>query len=117
MPWEHGWVRKPRQRDAPAALITAAEPSQAEQLQARQKRYLIMMGTRVLCLVGAASAYGLRLMWLVPIFVVGLVALPWMAVLIANDRPPLKPSRFRRAAVPPVPERAIEATRGNVIDQ
>lgn len=111
-------MRKPRQHQAPATLITAAEPSQAEQLQARQKRYLIMMGTRVVCLVAAAVAYGLEVMWAVPVFVVGLVALPWMAVLIANDRPPLKPSRFRRTAVTAVPDRAIAApARSNVIDQ
>lgn len=111
-------MRKPRQRQAPVSIITAAEPSHAEQLRSRQKRYLIMMGTRVLCLVGAATAYGLKLTWAVPIFVVGLVALPWMAVLIANDRPPLKPSRFRRTDVSPVPDRAIEQpTRSNVIDQ
>lgn len=111
-------VRKPRQREAPVTVITAAEPSQAEQLRSRQKRYLIMMGSRVVCLVGASTAYGLGVMWAVPIFIVGLVALPWMAVLIANDRPPLKPSRFRRSTVTPVPDRAIEApTRRGVIDQ
>lgn len=111
-------MRKPRQRQAPVTVITAAEPSQAEQLQSRQKRYLIMMGLRVLCLVAAATAYGTGQMWAVPIFVVGLVALPWMAVLIANDRPPLKPSRFRRTTVTAVPDRAIEApARSNVIDQ
>lgn len=111
-------MRKSSHRQAPATLITAAEPSQAEQLRSRQKRYLIMMGTRVVCLVGAATAYSLEAMWAVPAFVVGLVALPWMAVLIANDRPPLKPSRFRRAAVAAVPGRAIAApARSNVIDQ
>ncbi len=111
-------MRKPRQGQVPVTVITAAEPSQAEQLRSRQKRYLIMMGTRVLCLLGAAAAYGLEVMWAVPIFVVGLVTLPWMAVLIANDRPPLKASRFRRGTVTPVPDRAIEAPKaGNVIDQ
>jgi hypothetical protein len=39
-------------------------------------------------------------------------------VLIANDRPPLKPSRFRRLKVPPPADRVIEAPqRGRVIDQ
>lgn len=111
-------MRKLRQGQAAVNVITAAEPSQAEQLQSRQKRYLIMMGLRVLCLIGAAAAYGLGQMWAVPILIVGMVALPWMAVLIANDRPPLKPSRFRRTTGAAVPERAIEApTAGNVIDQ
>ncbi len=111
-------VRKPLKDQEPISLITMAEPSQADQLRSRQKRYLIMMGVRVLCLLAAATAYGLELMWLVPIFVVGLVVLPWMAVLIANDRPPLKPSRLRRPVVTPVPDRSIAApSRNNVIDQ
>lgn len=111
-------MKKPGQRQARVNVITAAEPSQAEQLHSRQKRYLIMMGLRVLCLIAAAVAYGLGQMWAVPLLIVGMVALPWMAVLIANDRPPLKPSRFRRTTARPVPERAIEApASGNVIDQ
>ncbi len=111
-------MRKPRQARAPVSVITAAEPSQAEQLKSRQKRYLIMMGLRVLCLIAAAIAYSVGAMWAVPVFVVGLVALPWMAVLIANDRPPLKPSRFRRTSVTPVPDRAIDAPASrNIIDQ
>ena len=111
-------MRRPKQGQAPVTVITAAQPSQAEQLQSRQKRYLIMMGLRILCLVAAAGAYGLGQMWAVPLLIVGMVALPWMAVLIANDRPPLKPSRFRRTSVTTVPERALEApARRNVIDQ
>ncbi len=54
-----------------------------------------MMSLRVVCLVLAATFY--HTPWLLAIFVVGAVALPWMAVLIANDRPPkkaLKPHRF-----------------------
>jgi len=112
-------VRKPRQHHAPATLITAAEPSQADQLRSRQKRYLIMMGTRILCLVGAATAYSFQLTWAIPVFIVGMVALPWMAVLIANDRPPRRPSRFRRPVIALAPDRAtVEApARRTVIEQ
>ena len=111
-------MRKATARREPVTIITEAEPSQADQLRSRQKRYLIMMGTRIVCLVAGAVCYEVGLMWAVPLCIVGMVALPWMAVIIANDRPPLKPNRFRRTRIPPAPERAIEApTRDRVIDQ
>jgi Protein of unknown function (DUF3099) len=81
--------------DSEPVLITEAQPSLDEQLSARRTKYLIMMSLRVVCLVLAATFY--HTPWLLAIFVVGAVALPWMAVLIANDRPPkkaLKPHRF-----------------------
>lgn len=111
-------MRTPGRRTAPVTVITEAEPSQGDQLRSRQRRYLTMMGLRVLCLLGAAVAYSLHARWAVPILIVGMVALPWMAVLIANDRPPLKPSRLHRRSVAPSGSRAIEAPASpRVIDQ
>ncbi len=99
-------------------MITAAEPSQFDQLRARQRRYLLMMGIRVVCLIAAAICYSVQVMWAVPILIVGMVALPWMAVIIANDRAPLKPSRFRRAVRPPAGDRVLEGPRTDrIIDQ
>jgi hypothetical protein len=66
-------------------LITAAEPSPAEQHAARQRKYILMMSTRVVCLILAAACYHIK--WLMGLFAVAAVALPWMAVIIANDRP------------------------------
>ncbi len=66
-----------------------------------------MMGTRVVCLIGAAVAYSVHAMWAVPALIVGMVVLPWMAVLIANDRPPLK--RGSRSGLWSRPDRALEA--------
>ncbi len=77
-----------------------------------------MMGLRLLCLLTGAVAYRLHVVWLIPVCVVGMVALPWMAVMIANDRPPLKRSRFREVHVDAPVDRAIEAApEGRVIDQ
>ncbi len=90
---EHG-----RRSDDAPVLITAAEPSYAEQYAVRRRKYVILMSARIPCLVLAAIFYqtwGLAL-----IFVVLSVPLPWMAVLIANDRAPRKAeqvNRFRRA--------------------
>jgi DUF3099 family protein len=86
-------------------LITEAQPSLDEQLSARRTKYLIMMGVRVVCLVLAATFY--HTPWLMAIFIVGAVALPWMAVLIANDRPPKKATRVHRFRGHPDPGRAI----------
>ncbi|MFL6127877.1 MAG: DUF3099 domain-containing protein [Mycobacteriales bacterium] len=96
--------------DDDPVLITEAEPSLDDQLAARRRKYGIMMSTRVVCLVLAAVFY--RTPWLLPIFIAGAVALPWMAVLIANDRPPKKARKINRYGGHPSPGRAIAAPPG-----
>ncbi len=114
--WQDEVVRTRSARPA-VSVITEAEPSQGEQLRTRQLRYLAMMGLRVVCLIGAAVAYSVHATWLIPVLIVGMVALPWMAVLIANDRPPLKARRgnSRRGTAPSRALAAPVATR--VIDE
>jgi hypothetical protein len=76
-------------------LITEAEPSLAEQHEARRRKYVLMMSIRVVCLIVAAAVYQIK--WLMGLFAIAAVALPWMAVLIANDRPAKRgvlPNRF-----------------------
>jgi Flp pilus assembly protein TadB len=78
-------------------VITDAELSPDEQLRARQVRYASMMGVRVVCLIAAAVLVSVRapLLWLwLPLCVIGMVLLPWMAVLIANDRLPKEQHRL-----------------------
>jgi hypothetical protein len=96
-------------RDEPV-LITEADPSLDDQLAARRRRYGIMMATRAACLVLAALFY--RTWWLLAIFVVGAVVLPWMAVIMANDRPPKKARKINRYGGHPDPGRAIAAPPG-----
>jgi hypothetical protein len=103
-------VRATHGRDEPV-LITEAEPSLDEQFNARREKYAIMMGTRALCLVLAAVFY--RTWWLLAFFIVGAVVLPWMAVLIANDRPPKKANKVNRYSGHPDPGRAIEGPSGS----
>jgi uncharacterized membrane protein len=92
-------------------LITDASRSQDDQLNSRQKRYVLMMGIRVACLVGGAILVGTRapLLWLwLPLCVLGMVLIPWLAVLLANDRPPKEEHRLagrfqsRRDDTPPM---------------
>jgi len=96
--------------DEDPVLITEAEPSLDDQLAARRRKYAIMMGTRAVCLVLAAVFY--RTWWLLAIFVVSTVVLPWAAVLIANDRPPKKALKVNRYGGHPRPDRAIAAPPG-----
>lgn len=78
-------------------LITQAAPSYADQFAQRRRKYATIMLARIPCLVLAGVFY--QTWWLALAFVVLSVPLPWIAVLIANDRPPRKAenvNRFRR---------------------
>jgi hypothetical protein len=106
--------------DGRPVLITAAEPSYEEQHRARVRKYLTLMAFRIPALIGAAIAYGAWHNGLISLLIVAVsVPLPWMAVLIANDRPPRRanePRRFdsarRRTPLFPTAERpALEARR------
>jgi Protein of unknown function (DUF3099) len=92
-------------RDGEPVLITEAEPSLDDQLSARRNKYLVMMLIRIVCLIAAAVFY--RTPVLLAIFVAGAVVLPWIAVLVANDRPPKKSQKVNRFGGHPDPGRAI----------
>jgi Protein of unknown function (DUF3099) len=78
-------------------LITAAAPSYDEQHRARVRKYLTLMGFRIPALILAALAYGAWHNGLISLAIIALsLPLPWMAVLIANDRPPRRPDEPRR---------------------
>jgi hypothetical protein len=98
-------VRPTRHRRDGPVLITDAQPSFEEQYNARRKKYALMMAIRAVCLVLAAVFY--RVPWAMVLLAVAAVALPWMAVLIANDRPPRQAVRLNRFRHP-APERALE---------
>jgi len=84
-----------QRRDNPV-LITSAAPSYEDQLSARRRRYALMMSLRIPCVVLAVLFA--EVWWLSLALILLSVPLPWMAVLIANDRPPRKaetPQRLR----------------------
>ncbi len=116
-----------RSRRSEPVLITQAEPSLVEQHAARKKRYVLTMAVRGISLVLAAVFY--QTVWLMIIFAVLGTVLPWIAVVMANDRPPKKkidPNRYRPSPPdrilddPSARRRAIEPGRviegGRVID-
>jgi hypothetical protein len=106
-------VVKNRDQDDAPILITDAQRSYEEDLATRRRRYSIMMGMRVPCLVLAALFY--QTPWLAAALIVLSIPLPWMAVIIANDRLPKKASSFRRYRED-TPARSIEAGEHRVIE-
>jgi hypothetical protein len=100
-------------RRARPVVITNAERSQDEQLHSREVRYILMMTLRALCLVAAAVLASVHapLLWLwIPICLAGMVAVPWLAVILANDR--TRPRRARLRDVRPAgPGEALPAPR------
>lgn len=93
--WHDGLVRPSRNPADRPILITEAPVNADDEFDRRRKRYLVMMGLRAVCIVGAASTFSLS-GWLAAGFVAAALVLPWSAVLIANDRPPKQELRFRR---------------------
>jgi len=99
-------------------LITDAPEDPEKELRRREVRYVAMMMTRAACLLGAALIVAQR-PWLwqlwAPLCVAGAVLLPWLAVLIANDRPPKK--RRATSPSPAVPAQpALERREYKIID-
>lgn len=87
-------MRLTRHRGDEPVVITGAPMSPRAEYEYRRRRYALTMGMRVVCLILAAVFY--HIIWLWPIFAVGAIALPWIAVVLANDRLPEKPSHFQR---------------------
>ncbi|CAA9283051.1 MAG: hypothetical protein AVDCRST_MAG41-3742 [uncultured Corynebacteriales bacterium] len=100
-----------RDRADEPVLITEAALSLDDQFRARRRKYMIMMSTRAASLVLAAVFY--QTWWLLAIFIAGAAVLPWMAVLIANDRPPKKAEKVNRYGGHPDPARAITSAPGD----
>jgi len=90
-------------RRAQPVLITDAPESPERELRRREIRYVAMMVTRALCLIAGAVLISTKPplwgLWLT-LCIAGMVLLPWLAVILANDRPAKK----RSERVRPRPE-------------
>lgn len=83
--------------DGRPVLITRAAPSYEVQHRQRVRKYLTLMAFRIPALILAAVAYGIWQNGLISLLIILVsVPLPWMAVLIANDRPPRRAEEPRR---------------------
>ena len=83
--------------DGRPILITRAAPSYEVQHRERVRKYLALMFWRIPALILAAVAYGIWENGLISLAIlVASIPLPWIAVLIANDRPPRRAEEPRR---------------------
>jgi hypothetical protein len=83
--------------DGQPVLITRAAAPYEEQHRERVRKYLTIMSFRVPALLFAAAAYGIWHNGLISLAIlVASIPLPWIAVLIANDRPPRRREEPRR---------------------
>ncbi|MEO6887171.1 MAG: DUF3099 domain-containing protein [Jatrophihabitantaceae bacterium] len=88
-------------------LITTVPQSSEQEFEHRRRRYALMMAVRAVCVVVAALIYQWSL-WVALLCLIAGAALPWCAVLIANDGPPK--NKARALGVPIVStERALTA--------
>jgi hypothetical protein len=103
----------PSVRRAEPTVITEAEYSFDQQLSARRKKYVLTMSMRIPLLIAATLLY--HHLWIaIPLLLIS-VPLPWIAVLIANDRP------VRKRAKKVVPgvinyERALPPGSREIVD-
>ncbi len=80
-------------------VVTTAAPSPVEERHARERRYLITMGVRVVAFI-AAIVLARQGWWLAAAVAIALsLVLPWVAVIAANapkrTRGPGSPSLYR----------------------
>jgi hypothetical protein len=86
-----------RRHDDDPILITEAQVSFDDEFAIRKRRYSIIMACRIPCLVLAGVSYMVFGSALIAVLLIVLsVPLPWIAVLIANDRLPTKAGKVNR---------------------
>ena len=79
-------TRKTR-HEPDAVRITTAPQSHHDDIARRRKRYLISMGVRTACFVGAILVDG----WFRWVLLLGAIILPYVAVVMANAASPRIP--------------------------
>jgi len=65
-------------------MVTQAHRSLSDDIAYRQRRYLLMMGIRVVCFVIAVVLFVNHFGWLAAIPAVGAIFIPYFAVVFAN---------------------------------
>jgi hypothetical protein len=78
-----------------AYLVTDAPQARAAEINQRQRRYLLMMGVRVVCFIVTVVLFVNHGGWLTVIPAFGAIALPYFAVVVANSRQEAGASGFR----------------------
>jgi hypothetical protein len=86
--------RRSTNRDQ-AYLVTEAPQARSAEINQRQRRYLLIMGVRVICFIVTVVLFLNHAGWLTVIPAFGAIALPYFAVVIANSRQQAGSSGFR----------------------
>lgn len=89
----------------PVQRITTARSSHSEDVGRRMRNYAISMGIRTLCVIGLVVVFPHWTAWL---FVPGAVALPYVAVLMANAGRERTPQSPAMVVVPPASRPALD---------
>jgi hypothetical protein len=106
-------MRKTRQQDI--ALVTDAKRPLSEDIAFRERRYLLMMGIRVLCFILTIVLFVSHAGWFSAIPAVGAILIPYFAVVFANGGREPSNTRGFRVYEPNLPMRqsdTVEATDG-----
>lgn len=74
----------PRRRAADVYTVTEAHRPLSEDIRYRQRRYLLSMGIRTVCVLVAVLLAGHVPLWALLIPIVGGVVLPYVSVVFAN---------------------------------
>ena len=98
-------------------VVTSAGRSHSEDIDLRQRRYVITQGVRIVCVV-LAAALPVPVGWKA-VLLLGAIVLPWFGVVMANAGPTMGRARQTAMLARPVAQdpvrMAIEPSR--VIDQ
>lgn len=100
---------RPNARRDQAHLVTEARLARSEEISQRQRRYLLLMGLRLVCFVVTVVMFVNHAGWLTVIPAAGAILLPYFAVVVANTRRPAGVQDFR-GYEPRLPERYVPPT-------
>ena len=78
-----------------AYLVTEAPQARSDEINQRQRRYLLMMSIRVVCFIVTVVLFVNHAGWLTVLPASGAIALPYFAVVVANSRQQAGSSSFR----------------------
>jgi hypothetical protein len=100
-------AHKTHRRDV--ALVTDAQRPMSEDIAFRERRYLLMMGIRVVCFIVAVILFVAHEHWFAAIPAIGAIVIPYFAVVFANGgREPSNTNGFR-IYEPNLPDRHLAA--------
>jgi hypothetical protein len=104
--------------------VTDALRPMSEDIRYRQRRYLISMGIRTVCLLTAIVLAGRGPVWLIGLMIAAAVVLPYVSVVFANGgrepentprlESPSEPPAGRVTPAPPVDTDAQRTTRKQI---